>query len=609
MAILSIQEDGGGDFTSLAACLADAGTGAGDIINIEGEWDNADTSECTVADANLTIQTNDADSHHIGRPWQAGEKTYRLWTTGSNHTFTVNAAGLTIIGVDFQNTSTGSSDECIRYTPGTASTLTLTDCVIGFASRNSEQDMIYYDQNDATVFVITNCMIYNVYRGVLDLPDPTGGTITNINSCSFHNIGYSNGSTSRSGVLGYAPVSETHYANIFNSFIYMANAGYSVVTTDAAGTVNVSIDRCISNITNDTYWALPDANLTDGDNIEAASWAEAGGSSAVIVVEKDTSPYDLRLVDDADNIAQDAHSDSGMGGEVGGQTLEVPEYDIIGTERNEPFCIGAYELEGEVTTPAPTTPAPTTLAPTTQAPTTLAPTTLAPTTLPPTTLAPTTQEPTTPAPTTPVPTTLPPTTIAPTTPQPTTPAPTTGAPTTLPPTTLAPTTLAPTTPVPTTPAPTTPVPTTLAPTTPVPTTLPPTTPVPTTLPPTTQAPTTPQPTTPAPTTPVPTTPAPTTPVPTTQAPTTPVPTTLPPTTQVPTTPAPTTPAPTTLPPTTLPPTTAGPTTAGPTTIPPTTLPPTTLVPTTLGPTTEPPEPVVRRRGIKDFGFSFRDRWR
>ena len=160
---------------------------------------------------------------------------------------------------------------------------------------------------------------------------------------------------------------------------------------------------------------------------------------------------------------------------------------------------------------------------------------------------------------------------------------------------------------------------------------------PTTLPPTTLAPTTLPPTTLAPTTPEPTTLAPTTLAPTTVAPTTVPPTTLPPTTLAPTTLAPTTLAPTTIPPSTLPPTTLGPTTIGPTTIPPTTPEPTTLPPTTLGPTTPAPtteapttifhttlapattlttlapttafEPVARRRGIKDFGFSFRDRWR
>lgn len=192
-------------------------------------------------------------------------------------------------------------------------------------------------------------------------------------------------------------------------------------------------------------------------------------------------------------------------------------------------------------------------------------------------------------------TTAPPTTVGPTTQ-----TPTTSAPTSLPPTTVSPTT-----PVPTTPSPTTLAPTTVAPTTPAPTTIPPTTSVPTT-----PAPTTLAPTTLAPTTVAPTTPAPTSLAPTTSPPTTLPPTTVAPTTTAPTTAKPTTPAPTSLAPTSLPPTTVGPTTMAPSTPPPTTLPPTTLGPTTLPPpTTAPPAPVVRRRGIKDFGFSFRDRWR
>lgn len=97
-------------------------------------------------------------------------------------------------------------------------------------------------------------------------------------------------------------------------------------------------------------------------------------------------------------------------------------------------------------------------------------------------------------------------------------------------------------------------------------------------------------------------------------------TTAPPTTLAPTTLAPTTPAPTTVPPTTSPPTTLAPTTLAPTTISPTTLAP-TLAPTTLPPTLPPttvtpttslttaPPPLVRRRGIRNFGFSMRDNWR
>jgi hypothetical protein len=255
------------------------------------------------------------------------------------------------------------------------------------------------------------------------------------------------------------------------------------------------------------------------------------------------------------------------------------------------------------TSVAPTTLPPTSLAPTSLAPTTLTPTTLEPTTLPPTTLAPTTLEPTTTAPTT-----LPPTTLAPTTLEPTTIAPTTPEPTTLAPTTIEPTTLLPTTLAPTTLEPTTLPPTTIIVTTQAPTTLPPTSLAPTTLEPTTLSPTTLEPTTLPPTTLAPTTLEPTTLPPTTLEPTTLPPTTVAPTTLAPTTLEPTTLAATTLAPTTLPPTTLFHTTVAPTTLFHTTLAPTTIITTTLAPTTPGPF-AARRRGIKDFGFSFRDRWR
>ena len=64
MATYTVKQSGG-NFSTLASALSDAGTGANDIISIEGTWSIDDTDPCTVADDNITIQA-DTDSKHVG---------------------------------------------------------------------------------------------------------------------------------------------------------------------------------------------------------------------------------------------------------------------------------------------------------------------------------------------------------------------------------------------------------------------------------------------------------------------------------------------------------------------------------------------------------------
>lgn len=345
MANSTVEEEGGGDFTTLAAALADAGTGNGDTITIQAAWDNPDTTKCTVADNSITIQT-DATAKHIGRPWKTAETTYRLWTTGAGHTFTVNGTGLTVDGLDIQNTSTGGSDECIRWAPGGNDTVTVKNSVLGFASRNIEQDIFYVDQNSLYDFIINfeNCMFYNAYRAVVDAIDVASGktTTVNVNCCSGYDIGYSAVNTSRSGLVGILLGGVgTAYVNIFNTLIEI-NTGVAV-TFNGAITNSLSVDRSITNM---ATWHLNAGTFNDGDNTESATFADTTGASAVICEDLTSSPWDLKLQNHANNIAQDAHTDANMDNEVGGQTLSIPATDLIGTSRpqNTSYDIGAFEI-------------------------------------------------------------------------------------------------------------------------------------------------------------------------------------------------------------------------------------------------------------------------
>ena len=83
MADSTVQE-AGGDFTTLAAALADAGTVAGDTITIQGPWTVDDTAAAVVADNNITVQiSSDNVSYHDG-----------FYSTVKNHyRLVVNSAG------------------------------------------------------------------------------------------------------------------------------------------------------------------------------------------------------------------------------------------------------------------------------------------------------------------------------------------------------------------------------------------------------------------------------------------------------------------------------------------------------------------------------------
>ena len=196
MATHTVKQSGG-DFTTLNAALGDGGTGAGDTISIEGTWSVDDTVAATVVDDNITI-TCDADSRNLGRPWEAGDTCYRH-RSNDGHSITMNGVvGLTIEKIALENQETGTSDECIRLVPDATHTLTLSKCVIGFDSRNDQQDIIYQSVDQELTINAENCMFYNAYRAVVDLYRINNDATLNFNSCSGYDIGYSASSSTRS---------------------------------------------------------------------------------------------------------------------------------------------------------------------------------------------------------------------------------------------------------------------------------------------------------------------------------------------------------------------------------------------------------------------------
>ena len=331
MAAISVQEDGGGDYTTLEAAVENAATIDGDVITITETWSASEATQIAVADA-LTIQAT-GDSKHIGRPHSGSETTYRHRNTASGHSFTITDTGtVTFIGLDIQNTSTTTSDEVFRN--NVSNTFIAQDCVLGFASRNSEQD-IYYNEALATA-TFESCHFYNANRAVVDLFQPDAGSVVNINSCTGYDIGYNAGATTRSGLVGVRDPASTCTVNIFNTIVHI-NTGTPVTSNDDADTV-VNIHTLITNATSISNITLD----TDTNNVTSATITDSTASTAYILNDVTTSPFDLRVTDHANNTAQDNHT-NGTGTGTG---LSVPSSDIVGTSRpqNTNYDIGAFEI-------------------------------------------------------------------------------------------------------------------------------------------------------------------------------------------------------------------------------------------------------------------------
>lgn len=335
MAAISVQEGGGGDYTSLEAAVENASTVDGDVITISGTWSAREDTRIAVADA-LTIQTS-GSSMHPGRPWTTGDTHYQHRSTSNtsgHHSFTITDTGTIVFdGLDIQHAGTGVSNEIFRN--NVSNTLTVKNCLLGFASRTDQQD-IYYNEKVATV-TFEQCHFYNAYRAVLDLWTPDAGSVININSCTGYDIGYSTSSTSRSGLIGRSSDATSNTINIFNTICHI-NTG--ALVSNPAGTNLTSNLHTV--ITNSATLVQNETLDTDTNNVTSATITDSTASAAYILEDTTTSPFDLRLTDHANNTAQDNHT-NGTGTGTG---LSVPSTDIIGTSRpqNTNYDIGAFEI-------------------------------------------------------------------------------------------------------------------------------------------------------------------------------------------------------------------------------------------------------------------------
>lgn len=332
MAVISVQEGGGGDYTSLEAAVEAASTVDGDIIEISGAWSAREDTRIAVADA-LTIRAIGA-AKQIGRPWQTGDTHYQhRSTSNSDHSFTITDTGSVIFeDIDIQHAGTGVSSEIFRN--NVSNTFIARRCILGFETRTDQQD-IYYNEN-LTTAEFESCHFYNAYRSVCDLYQHDAGSVVNINSCTAYNIGFSTAYNSRSGLVGtYGAYAAT--VNVFNTIAHIDAGGDNVVMNSDANTT-VNMHSVITNTTSLCNTAL----ATDINNVVSATITDSTASSAYILSNLTSGAFDFRLVDHANNLAQDNHSNA-----TGtGTGLSVPSTDLVGTARpqNTNYDLGAFEI-------------------------------------------------------------------------------------------------------------------------------------------------------------------------------------------------------------------------------------------------------------------------
>jgi len=343
----------GGDFSTLASALSDAGTSASDTISIEGTWSIADTAAATVSDNTVTIQT-DTDSKHPG--YVSNSDHYRLEVSGS-HCVTVNNTGLIIDGIVIKQSGTGSSNEGIRIGVSSGTT-TIKKSIIWASTSTSQQDGLFmYEPGTANV---EQCFIYGFNRaGCHAQPSNSGNDQTwNINSCGIWDCGKSGETSESCGGIAVRQQSVANgvIINLFNIWILDCNGDADASDLDyhtGSGGVDATwnINNCIDSDGSITNRIDTGSNNLTSHNITDDNTKSSDGDW-VIVEDITSSPYDLRLQDNTYNEAQDAHT------VTSGSGMNIPTDDIVGTSRpqNTDYDLGAFEISVGGATVIPTNP-------------------------------------------------------------------------------------------------------------------------------------------------------------------------------------------------------------------------------------------------------------
>lgn len=351
MATRTVRQSGG-DYSTLAAALAAAN--AGDVISIEGAWTVNDTTAATINDDNITIQT-DADSRHNGY-YNVSDEHYRLVVSGANALTVAGSYSATIDGLAIIQAGTGTSDEAIRCVPLPGDTVTIKNCLIACAFNALQQDGIYTGFNVSIGTVtVENCVIYACGRGGIHSQNGASATHSgtiNVNSCTLWLNGRY-GSSPNAGSVGGGIRSFVDSGGNASGFTINVHNTISV-ENDTGGTSTFSPTDYADHVQFGTGPVWNISYSMDSDNSISGAANSGTGNLASRTATTNTSPgtgdwvifgdissaIDLRIIDNAENDAQDAHSTATAHG------LTIPATDIVGTSRpqNTDYDIGGFEI-------------------------------------------------------------------------------------------------------------------------------------------------------------------------------------------------------------------------------------------------------------------------
>ena len=322
----STVKPSGGDFTSVGTALSDSGTGNGDTITVSGDWTSTtDATAAVVADNDITVVvTLGDDARHKGVKVTTN---HEITHTSTSDAITINSGvtGCVLDGLIIKQGGTTDDAKGVQIDGA----VTVKNCIVWTAAATDGQDGIYGSTQVA--ISIQNTFVSGFAKGGIRSAN-IDGFVWDINSCGIYKCGQLDHGAAASGITG-GDVNNTW--NVQNTWS-MDNGAF--------GGKDYKLENPTWNISNciDSDNSIATVLDTGGSNFASRTLNESTqGGNEVIVVDKTTAPYDLRLVDDAtNNDAQDAHTDDEAHG------LTILAEDIANTSRpqNTSHDIGPFEV-------------------------------------------------------------------------------------------------------------------------------------------------------------------------------------------------------------------------------------------------------------------------
>lgn len=319
-----------------------AAASAGDVIEISGSWSANDTGGTITIDKAITIRavgsakfTPTSTTHYVRE------------NNSSGHVFEITAGASDTVTVEgfeaYLNNATSSAEGFRLNFNGTFEHIGMRT----WSARSAaDQDGIYAYHTYTPDVLVRRSYVHDwrrcgLHRQHYSITTVSGTLNWDIESSLFYNCGDT--SEEQSACAAYnqssgTAVNQSFYMNAVNSVFHGGwGFDYGGRGLDGTNLTDYSIGLANSSVNES---AVDNEVTTSGTVLTGKAVSDATTVSAVIVVENDTPPYDFRLVDHANNAAQDVHSTATILG------ITIGTEDIYGTSRpqNSNYDLGPYEI-------------------------------------------------------------------------------------------------------------------------------------------------------------------------------------------------------------------------------------------------------------------------